>query len=139
METGDYIQMGILVVTIFTLAFTLLSYQKQQKLQMYAEYTRRYEYIFMNMPDDVYGGTAAIDDKTIKYLHLYFNLCSEEYHLWKDRHVENKVWQLWVEGMQIETRQEIFRNTWNIIKKEYNQDFRDYFETNVINHKNEEK
>jgi len=50
---------------------------------MFAEYTRRYQDIFLNMSDDIYDGTAKVDTRTKRYMRLYFDLCSEEYQLWK--------------------------------------------------------
>lgn len=139
MTTGDWIQIGILAVAIISILYSQWNDRKQRKLQMYAEYTRRYQDIFMNMPDDIYNGTAEIDERTKKYMRFYFDLCSEEYHLWQEGFVKNKVWELWVEGMQIETDREIFHQAWDAIKKEYNPDFRNYFEENVIKCKYEEK
>ena len=59
METSDIIQIGILLVAIIAIVFSQYSDRKQRKLQMYAEYTRRYQDIFMKMPDDIYNGTAV--------------------------------------------------------------------------------
>lgn len=101
MEISDYIQLGILVVAIASIVVTHIMDAKQRKLQMFAEYTRRYQDIFMNMPDDIYNGTAKIDTRTKRYMRLYFDLCSEEFHLWQNKEVPDEVWNLWVEGMQI--------------------------------------
>ena len=139
METNDYIQLGILMVAIIAIIFSQWSDRKQRKLEMYAEYTRRYQDIFMKMPDDIYTGKATIDERTKKYMRFYFDLCSEEYHLWQERFVKDSVWELWMEGMQIETDHEIFHKAWDAIKNEYNPDFRNYFEENVINKKYEAK
>lgn len=68
---------------------------------MFAEYTRRYQDIFMNMPDDIYNGTAKIDTRTKRHMRLYFDLCSEEFHLWQNKEVPDEEWNLWVEGIQI--------------------------------------
>ena len=53
MEIDNYIQAGMLLVAIIAIVFSQWSDRKQRKLQMYAEYTRRYQDIFMNMPDDI--------------------------------------------------------------------------------------
>lgn len=136
------IQMATLIIAVLAIVLSQWSDRKQRKLQMYAEYTRRYQDIFMNMPDDIYNGTAEIDERTKRYMRLYYSLCSEEYQLWQQGFVKEGVWELWVDGMQIETSQKnykIFHDAWNAIKKEYNIDFRNYFEKNVINHRNEKK
>ena len=135
MEISDFIQLGILVVAIASIVVTHIMDAKQRKLQMFAEYTRRYQDIFMNMPDDIYNRTAKIDTRTKRYMRLYFDLCSEEFHLWQNKEVPDEVWNLWVEGMQIACNHKIYKNSWDVIKGEYNKDFWLYFERNVINHK----
>lgn len=50
---------------------------------MFAEYTRRYQEIILQMPDEIYLDTEIVNAHTLKYMSLYFNLCSEESHLWE--------------------------------------------------------
>ena len=85
------------------------------------------------MPDDIYDGTAKVNTATTRFLRLYFDLCSEEYHLWKDKDIPENVWSLWLEGMQKACQHELYKNMWQELKKDYNLDFRSYFEDNVIN------
>ena len=91
--------------------------QQQRENSFYAEYTRRYQDIFMNMPDDIYNGTVEIDERTKRYIRVYYNLCSEEYQLWQKGFVKKEVWGLWVGGMQIETNHKIFHDAWNALKE----------------------
>lgn len=133
-ELNEIIQFGLLMVAVAAIIITQISANKQNRIQMFAEYTRRYQDIFMNMPDDIYDGTAKVDNRTQRYMRLYFDLCSEEYHLWKEKVVPDKVWNLWVEGMQIACNQQIYKNSWDVIKGEYSKDFIQYFERNVINY-----
>lgn len=136
---GDIIQLGMLLIAVITIICTQRIANKQNRLQMFAEYTRRYQEIFLNMPDDIYNGAATVDARTKKYMRLYFDLCSEEYHLWKDKAIPDNVWNLWVEGMQIACNHRIYKNSWDAIKGEYSREFWLYFERNVINYKNESK
>lgn len=135
MEIADFIQFGLLLAAIISIYISQKRDKKQRKLEMFAEYTRRYQDIFMNMPEDIYDGTANVDTKTKRYMRLYFDLCSEEYHLWQDKVVPEKVWNLWVEGMQIACNHQIYKCSWDALKEEYSQDFMRYFERNVINNK----
>lgn len=96
MEISDFIQLGILVVAIASIVVTHIMDAKQRKLQMFAEYTRRYQDIFMNMPDDIYNRTAKIDTRTKRYMRLYFDLCSEDFHLWQNKEVPDEVWNIWL-------------------------------------------
>lgn len=136
---GDIIQLGMLLIAVITIICTQKTANKQIRLQMFAEYTRRYQDIFINMPDDIYNGLAKVDARTKKYMRLYFDLCNEEFHLWKDGVVPNDTWKLWIEGMQIACNYQIYKNSWDAIKGEYDRDFWLYFERNVINYNKEFK
>ena len=70
----------------------------QTKKMFFAEYTKRYQEIIINMPDNVFAGTAPINDTTLKYMRLYYDLCSEEFHLYNEGLVPKDVWDNWVGG-----------------------------------------
>ncbi len=57
--------------------------KEQNYIQMFAEYTRRYQEIILKMPRSVYMNDIVPDDdvETTIYMQLYFNLCSEIYYL----------------------------------------------------------
>lgn len=135
MNLDSYIQMGMLLVAVITIICSQINERKQSKLMMFAEYTRRYQDIFLSMPDDIYSGNAPVDARTKKYMRLYFDLCSEEYHLWVQGVIPNKTWDIWKEGMQIAVHHQIYRKSWDAIKREYSEEFWKYFEREVINHK----
>lgn len=144
MEISEWIELGSFVVAIITLIITTLYSRKtikasldmameQNKLQMFAEYTRRYQEIFASMPDDVYAGEVKMSDvKAERFMRLYFDLCSEEYHLWRNGHIPDDVWNLWKEGMQIATKQKHYKEAWNLLKGEYSTDFWTFFQSEVI-------
>lgn len=149
METislNDWLQFGSLVVAIIALIITVLYSRKtikvaldtamqQNKLQMFAEYTHRYQDIFSTMPNEVYAGEIPMSDITaLRYMRLYFDLCSEEYHLWRQGQIPEDVWELWKEGMQIATRKKHYRDAWILLKGEYYNDFETYFQREVIDY-----
>lgn len=145
LNSNDYIQIGILCATLVTIiASTVCSYfairsatkenrlmiketkdiaKQQFQLQFFAEYTRRYQEIFLYMPDEIYAGNAKIDAKTKRYMRLYFDLCSEEYHLWKEKNtweeriVPDEIWNLWLIGMRITCKHGIYNKSWEAVKK----------------------
>lgn len=113
----DWIQKGLLVAALITIfvssywsAKAIKETQKQAKrqyeFQFFAEYTRRYQDIILHMPDN------DKDPRWLKYVQLYFDLCSEEFYLHEEGLISNRVWQLWVEGMQDILKRESFRNAW---------------------------
>ena len=86
----------------------------------------------MNMPESLFNKTNILDDRGKMYMRLYFDLCSEEYHLWRKGLIPNKVWDMWVEGMQITTNRPIYKMAWKELSAEYNKDFERYFNDEVI-------
>lgn len=54
MTFSDKIQLGILLATVSTLLGSKYSDRKQQRLNMFAEYTKRCQYIIMDMPNNFY-------------------------------------------------------------------------------------
>lgn len=106
--------------------------QRQSKNDFFAEYTRRYENIILAMPEDVFEGTAKVDGTTLKYMQLYFDLCSEEYHLHKKGLIPDDVWDNWKEGMEITTHVELYKESWHRIKDNYNEAFCHFMEKEVL-------
>lgn len=133
LNASDCIQLGILLVAVFTMLFSQYNIVQQNKLMIFSEYTRRYQEIFLNMPDDIYDGTAKVDERTKRHIRLYFDLCSEEYHLWKKHTISKNIWRIWVKGMRISLRSAIYRTAWDNLKTEYDENFRNYFEREVVN------
>ena len=133
MDIGDLIQAGMLFVAIIGLFYSWYADHRQRRYMLYSEYTKRYQDFFMKIPDDVYEGVASLDVNTIRYMRIYFDLCSEEYHLMKAKEITEDVWALWVEGMQIALANDFYVEAWQRLKDEYNIDFRTYFEENVVN------
>ena len=109
--------------------------EQQSNRMFFAEYTKRYQEIILAMPDDVFAGTAQVNNATLKYMRLYFDLCSEEYHLYLEGQVPEDVWENWVEGMRITTNLQLYRQCWDRLKCQYNTEFWKYFEKEVINKK----
>lgn len=79
---------------------------KQSQETFFAEYTKRYQDIILHLPDN------EKNIQWIKYVRLYFDLCSEEYHLHEIGLINEKVWQLWVDGMRDDVKRQSFRNAW---------------------------
>ena len=61
MELANIIQLGILIVAVAAIICNQIIANRQNKLQMYAEYTKRYQDIFLKMLDDIIDGTAKVD------------------------------------------------------------------------------
>ena len=147
LTVGNWIQLVIAILYGGTIVATLYVSMReirnvnekvlmQTKKMFFAEYTKRYQEIIINMPDNVFAGTAPINDTTLKYMRLYYDLCSEEFHLYNEGLVPKDVWDNWVEGMRITTNLQLYRQCWDRLKGQYNEEFWKYFEKNIINLKN---
>lgn len=112
---------------------------EQNKRSIYAEYTKRYQDIILAMPDNVFNGTEEVNSITLKYTQLYFDLCSEEYYLYRAGQIPKDIWNNWKEGMILTTKLTLFRLCWKHQAQLYNPDFYNFFDNNIINIQQYEK
>lgn len=110
---------------------------RQSRNEFFAEYTRRYHDIILSMPDEVYEGVAEPKGKTLKHIQLYFDLCSEEYHLHDAKMIPEEVWDNWVEGMAFTVNNDLYKKAWNSLEDYYNKDFRHFMVREVLKLRNE--
>ncbi len=103
----------------------LETFNDQLKLNFFADYTKRYQEIILNLPDNIYERDFDLQklDKTsrnnaLKYLRAYFNLCSEEFHLNKESHIETAVWKIWEAGIRQTLTKKAFRDAWALISRD---------------------
>ena len=59
MSIADFIQLGLLFVAVASIYVSQKKDTKQRKLQMFAEYTRRYQDIFLQIPDDMFDNQTG--------------------------------------------------------------------------------
>lgn len=147
MNIADWIQLGIMLVAVIGVLISLHIANKQNSLsqkaiqasfhimeqqcrqQFFAEYTKRYQEIILKMPSDL----SCINLSEIEIpIRLYFNLCSEEYHLRNKGYINDEVWNLWKEGMIETMHQKVFRQAWAKFKSLYSSDFWCFFEHEVL-------
>ncbi len=138
----DWIQMGLLVTALITIvvssywsAKTINATQKQAKrqyeFQFFAEYTKRYQDLMLKMPADLDTSSVFNIDVDI-YMRLYFDLCSEEYYLHTKGVIDDVVWGLWTEGIQMALKKNNYRIAWELLGENYNDtSFRSYM-SNLI-------
>ena len=66
-----------------------------------------------------------IKEKTLRYMRAYFDLCSEEYFLWKNKYIDDKVWKEWKSGIEYAMSKTAFQEAW-----------KDYIKINTIYYDN---
>lgn len=141
----DWVQIGLLIVAIVTVIVSTCNSNKaikysvnsallQSKAQLFAEYTRRYQDIMLKMPTTMYSEIAKPTDENIRpYMIMYFDLCSEEYYLYKSNLISKEVWDMWQDGMRYNMRKPIYKTSWQNLKCEYNDKFKIFFEGQILN------
>ncbi len=148
LKANDIIQLlGLIVAAVAVIATILFTQksikssialtQEQIKAQMFSEYTRRYNEIILYMPNVASEGKDKLDAEVLKYTRLYFDLCSEEYHLWVKGMIDSEVFDIWKEGMQATMKGTTYFNAWKLQKKEYNSEFKEFFQHEVVDKKKE--
>ncbi len=111
---------------------------KEARLQIFAEYTKRYQEIILHLPEGINDMTFSLKklkendrekyDRTMRYMRVYYDLCSEEYFLNEQGMIENFVWNEWKKGMTYTFNRPAFKEAWGIINTEtgYYPDFSNF-------------
>lgn len=95
------------------------SLSEQLKLNFFADYTKRYQEIILNLPENINEDDfdfeklePEVKDRTLRYMRAYFDLSSEEYYLWKQKHIDDNVWKEWSSGIEYALTKTAFREGW---------------------------
>lgn len=138
-EIGNLISTIAALVAIGGLIYQSRSTRKQVKLQNFIEYTKRYQEIILNFPENINkenftfeGMEAEVKDKTMRYMRAYFDLCFEEYTLHEKKFIDDDLWSIWKGGMEVAFSKVAFQKAWEAIREDTK--FGDNFEVFVQNH-----
>jgi hypothetical protein len=103
----------------------LIIQNQQIKLSFFAEYTKRYQNILSHFPENIKSADfsyAKLDGptraETMRYMRLYFDLCSEEYFLHRNGNLDKEVWKEWEARMTFLFLKPAYREAWNLIKSD---------------------
>lgn len=115
-----------ILIAAFSLFFGVYIYRKQTNIQIFLEYTKRYENIMDSFPADARFYRMNTEKKlpeeslelTIAVL-KYLNLCSEEYYLRETGQLSKKIWNIWKEELERTLRSNLVRREWPKIKSEF--------------------
>lgn len=122
---SDYIQFGICIASLVTAIFSCVAIcntrkmaKRQYQFQFFAEYTKRYQDLILQMPDNL--NTTSIHCKDVNtYMRLYFDLCSEEFYLHSKGVIDDKVWWLWTEGIRTSMNNTKYKTAWKLLGTHY--------------------
>jgi len=133
MNTADVIQLALLILTFLglfvTIGFNLKQFsdlRKQIHLQVFADYTKRYQEIKFHFPSEIYedgfdpSSLSSEKQEQLKIaLRAYFDLCSKEFYLFEEKRIEPAVWAMWKEEIISSIQRSAFWKIWSEIRREY--------------------
>jgi hypothetical protein len=111
-----------------TLKYSRKLAKSQSVVNIFVTYTQR----FMELEKERPNFEICGNDKVDSYMTQYFNLCSEEYYLFKKNYIEKDVWKFWKEGMHQEMNEKFHQSEWEKLNAKYNEDFRKFFNMEII-------
>lgn len=142
MELTDILQsIGIFIAFLGIIIAIYYNYKQikllkdQMRLNFFADYTKRYQEIMLNFPDNIGSSKFDFNDlpsversRTYRYMRAYFDLCSEEYELYLLGHIDPKIWKNWEQGINSSLSKKAFKKGWKHISLNsyYYPDFTDY-------------
>ena len=107
------------VVAFYMSRQTAKKLSEQLKLNFFADYTKRYQEIILNFPENINEEDFSfetlrpeIKEKTLRYMRAYFDLCSEEYFLWKQGNIDDIIWKEWESGIKYAMSKTAFQKAW---------------------------
>jgi hypothetical protein len=123
---GNLISSATALVAIAGLIYQSHATRKQIKLQNFIEYTKRYQEIILNFPEGINRGDFVIkeispkpeQDKTMRYMRAYIDLCFEEHTLHKKGFIDDDLWSIWEGGMKAAFSKPAFKQAWKAIRED---------------------
>lgn len=96
--------------------FAMLIGVKNQKQKIFEEYSKRYSHILSSLIEQVSDFHNDFDPKNPrqrKYILQFYMLISEEFYLYNEKLIDDKIWALWDEGIKFHMRHHFFVQGWN--------------------------
>jgi hypothetical protein len=143
MTTSDWINLFIAIATFLGVAVAIVAIwiqihklNQQLMLQHFADYTKRYQEIILEFPEDINEDKFKLIakrknySKTMRYMRAYFDLCFEEWYLNERKLIDADVWEVWKGGMKAAMSKTVFQQAWIKIKadSDFGMDFQVYLE-----------
>ncbi len=111
-----------MLITAIALCVTVRNFKKQLQLSFFADYTKRYQEIILNFPESINEKDFDISklepndrDRTLRYMRAYFDLCSEEYYLWRKGNIDDNTWKEWESGIKFAFSKPAFQQAWSTL------------------------
>lgn len=140
MDAGNWITIISIIIASIALICQINGMRKQITIRNFADYTKRYQAIILNFPEEVnepdFNLKAHTDyKKTMRYMRAYFDLCYEEYYLHQRNFIDKKIWNIWCAGMQFAFTKAAFKQAWAVISidTDYGSEFKSFVSKAISN------
>lgn len=115
---------GVFIVWLQTGKLT-----QQLTLQNYSDYTKRYQEIILNFPENVNDSAFSLQgctdyNKTMRYMRAYFDLCFEEWDLHSRKLINDETWSVWSHGIITALSKPAFVQAWRVVENGSKYDIR---------------
>jgi polyphosphate kinase 2 (PPK2 family) len=135
------ITLAVLVIGIWVVWRQGGRIYRQLALRNYAEYSKRYEAILVNFPDDIksqnFNLKARPDyEQIMRQMRVYVDLSYEEWYLNKQGLVDREMWESWKAGVEAMFSKPAFQQAWQIIKQDskYGTEYAVFIEGMALHH-----
>jgi hypothetical protein len=129
MNLDTFLQIATLISIlfgIFAFFYGVKSYKNQMNVQVFLQYTERYEEIMKSFPKNAWSARLNSDlalPEPTEELSLcvlrYLNICSEEYYLYREKYLSKKVWDIWKDELVRTLRTPLFLREWKKLVDEF--------------------
>ncbi|BAY34102.1 hypothetical protein NIES2107_60070 [Nostoc carneum NIES-2107] len=123
MQVSDIIASLALIVAGASFWFQQKSDRKQLMVSNFLEYTKRYQEIIVHFPKEVVDENFNLSsfseneqEEILRYMWMYFDLCYEEYSLYKLGYIDLDLWSIWESGIKSSFSRSAFQQSWHLIR-----------------------
>lgn len=100
--------------------------RRQTNVQVFLDYTKRYEKIMSELPDDGLafrlrqdGDPPPESARLRRTILRYLNMCSEEYYLCKRGYLAPNIWKIWEAEFQRTLKSPLLKREWEVLRTEF--------------------
>lgn len=110
---------------VWYVARQLHGLDRQTRLQNFAEYTRRYQQIVLNFPEDINAKDFSLVGRSdysdvMRHMRAYYDLCFEEWYLHDKKLIGDDFWKVWHDGIGTAVSKAAFQQAWQVMKADTN-------------------
>lgn len=140
--TGIGVVAGLIggIAALFAVVIQLRIFNKQLIVQIYSDYTKRYQEIVLRLPEDINKSGFSLQgrpdyDQVMRTMRMYFDLCFEEWHLHERKLIGEDTWQIWRAGTITALSRPAFIQAWPIVRdtSEFGEKFEGFIDNILAN------